>query len=93
MAGTELEPPGACAISLRHKKLHYALMLAKKGRVTLWAAWRAVLSPRIAPHGVGSCRSGLLAPLYGVSVLRSRLCTLLCKTHSSENSTRREKAA
>lgn len=69
MAGTELEPPGACAISLRHTKLHCALMLAKKGRETLWAAWRAVLSPRIAPHEVGSCMSDSLAPLYGASVL------------------------
>lgn len=69
MAGTELEPPGVCAISLHHTKFHYALTLAKKGRETLWAAWRAVSSPQIAPHEVGSCMSGLLAPLYGASVL------------------------
>lgn len=62
MAEMELELPGECAISLRHTKLHCALMLAKKGRETLWAAWRAVLSPRTAPHEAASCMSGLLAP-------------------------------
>lgn len=69
MAGMELEPRGACETSLRHTKLHYALMLAKKGQETLWAAWRAVLSPRIAPHEEESCMSDLLAPLYRASVL------------------------
>lgn len=68
MAGTELEPPGAYAISLRRMKLHYVLMRAKKGLETLWAALRAVLSPRTAPHEVTSCMFGLLAPLYGASV-------------------------
>lgn len=69
MAGTELELLGACGILLRHTKWHYALMLAKMGREISWAAWRAVLSPRIAPHEEGSCTSGLLAPLHVASAL------------------------
>lgn len=69
VAGRELEPLAACAILFHHTKLHYAPMLATKDRETLWAVWRAVLSLRIALHGVGSCMSDLLAPLYDASAL------------------------
>lgn len=69
VAGTALEPLAACAISFHHTKLHYAPTLATKDRETLWVVWRGVLSLRIALHGVGSCMSDLLAPLYDASAL------------------------
>jgi hypothetical protein len=44
-------------------------MLAKTDQETLWGVWHGVLSLRITLHGVESCMSGLLAPLYGASAL------------------------